>query len=123
MHKRVLIADDSKLMRRIQARILSSAGYAVAAEAKNGVEAVSLYQKFKPDIVTMDIVMPGLDGLQALKVIKALDPNARVVMVSSIGQQDVIMEAIRAGAKDFLIKPFRRSQVVKTFTRIFNSLN
>lgn len=123
MHKRVLIADDSKLMRRIQARILSSAGYAVAAEAKNGVEAVSLYQKFKPDIVTMDIVMPGLDGLQALKVIKALDPNARVVMVSSIGQQDVIMEAIRAGAKDFLINPFRRSQVVKTFTRIFNSLN
>jgi two-component system chemotaxis response regulator CheY len=123
MHKRVLIADDSKLMRRILARILSSAGYAVAAEAKNGVEAVSLYQKFKPDIVTMDIVMPGLDGLQALKVIKALDPNARVVMVSSIGQQDVIMEAIRAGAKDFLIKPFRRSQVVKTFTRIFNSLN
>lgn len=123
MHKRVLIADDSKLMRRILARILSSAGYAVAAEAKNGVEAVSLYQKFKPDIVTMDIVMPGLDGLQALKVIKALDPNARVVMVSSIGQQDVIMEAIRAGAKDFLIKPFRRSQVLKTFTRIFNSLN
>ncbi len=123
MHKRVLIADDSKLMRRILARILSSAGYAVAAEAKNGVEAVSLYQKFKPDIVTMDIVMPGLDGLQALKVIKALDPNARVVMVSSIGQQDVIMEAIRARAKDYLIKPFRRSQVVKTFTRIFNSLN
>ena len=121
MHKRVLIADDSKLMRQILARILSGAGYAVAGEAKNGREAVSLYQKFKPDIVTMDIVMPGLDGLQALKVIKALDPNARVVMVSSIGQQDVIMEAIRAGAKDFLIKPFRRSQVVKTFTRIFNS--
>lgn len=123
MHKRVLIADDSKLMRRILARILSSAGYAVAAEAKNGVEAVSLYQKFKPDIVTMDIVMPGLDGLQALKVIKALDPDARVVMVSSIGQDDVIIEAIRAGARDFLVKPFRRSQVVKTFTRIFNSLN
>lgn len=95
----------------------------MAGEAKNGREAVSLFQKTKPDIVTMDITMPDVDGLQALKVIKALDPNARVVMVSSIGQQDVIMEAIRAGAKDFLIKPFRRSQVVKTFTRIFNSLN
>ena len=121
MHKRVLIADDSKLMRQILARILSGAGYAVAGEAKNGREAVSLFQKTKPDIVTMDITMPDVDGLQALKVIKALDPNARVVMVSSIGHDDVIIVGIRAGAMDFLVKPFRRSQVVKTFTRIFKS--
>lgn len=121
MPKRVLIADDSKLMRGILAQILDGAGYTVAAEAKNGLEAVSLFQIIKPDIVTLDITMPGLDGLQALKVIKILDPAARVVMVSSIGQQEIIMEAIRAGAKDFLIKPFRNSQVVKTFSRIFNS--
>ncbi|WP_347244335.1 response regulator [Thermogutta sp.] len=114
MAKRVLIADDSVLIRRMIAEILSQAGWEVVAEAGNGAEAVAKYIECRPDVVTLDIVMPGTDGIYALEGILAADPQAKIVVVSALNQTKLISEAIRKGAQDFIAKPFLPEQLLET---------
>jgi two-component system, chemotaxis family, chemotaxis protein CheY len=106
MSQRVLIVDDSILMRRVVARVLTSDGWEVVGEASNGEEAAEKYRQCWPDAVTLDITMPGCDGLHAIRKILELDPKAKVVVVSALNQARLIAEAIRAGAQDFVAKPF-----------------
>jgi len=110
---RILIVDDAAFMRMMIRDILSKEGFEIH-EATNGQEAVTSYEELHPDLVTMDITMPELDGISALRAIRALDPAARVLMVSAMGQQKLIMEALEAGALDFLVKPFQPTKVVTT---------
>ncbi|API89652.1 two-component system response regulator [Marinilactibacillus sp. 15R] len=117
MTKRVLIVDDAAFMRIKLKDILEKNGYEVAAEAQNGIEAVEKYKETKPDLVTMDITMPEKDGVEALKEIKAMDPKAVVLMCSAMGQQSMVMDAIRAGAIDFIVKPFDTERVIKALDK------
>ena len=110
---RVLIVDDAACMRMMRKDILEKNGFEVIGEANNGLKAVEFYKKEKPDIVTMDITMPDMDGIGAVKEIKAFDPNAKVIMCSAMGQQGMVMDAIRAGAKDFIVKPFQADRVIE----------
>jgi two-component system, chemotaxis family, chemotaxis protein CheY len=107
----ILIADDAAFMRMRCGRMLADNGYTVV-EAENGRDAVAKYQAHRPDAVLMDITMPELDGLGALRAIRALDPGAKVAMVTAIGQQAVVLEAVQAGAKDFVVKPFQPERVL-----------
>ena len=109
----VLIADDAAFMRMMLKNVLTEAGYEVVGEAENGAVAVSKYRELKPDLTTMDITMPEMDGLAALKEIRAGDPAARVVMCSAMGQQSMVIESIQAGAKDFIVKPFQPDRVLE----------
>lgn len=109
----VLIVDDALFMRMMIKDILSKDGFEVVGEAENGVEAVKKYAELKPDLVTMDIVMPEMDGIEAVRNIMKLDPKARVLMCSAMGQQPLVVEALEAGAKDFIIKPFQPAKVVE----------
>ncbi|MHC5113965.1 MAG: response regulator [Planctomycetota bacterium] len=106
MAKRVLIVDDALIMRKRIREIAERAGWEIAGEARNGEEAVALYRKERPDLVTLDIVMPEMDGVSALKEVIAGDPGARVVMVSAVDQRDKLTECIETGAIDFIVKPF-----------------
>lgn len=117
MTKRVLIADDSMLMRRMISDSLRDSGWDVVGEASNGQEAVDGYLRYHPDAVTMDIVMPGTDGLFALESILKTDPSAKVVVVSALNQTKMISEAIRKGAQDFIAKPFLPEQLQETMAR------
>ncbi|MCM0599950.1 response regulator [Periweissella fabalis] len=117
MAKRVLIVDDAVFMRMKLKNILEANDYEVAGEAQNGQEAFDLYQATKPDLVTMDITMPDVDGIDALKMIKAADASARVVMCSAMGQQGMVMDAIRSGAVDFIVKPFDTDRVIKALEK------
>lgn len=110
---RVLIVDDAAFMRMMIKDILEKNGYEVVGEANNGIKAVEMYKKEKPDIVTMDITMPDMDGIEAVKEIKAFDQAARIIMCSAMGQQGMVMDAIRAGAKDFIVKPFQADRVLE----------
>lgn len=112
--KRVLICDDSALMRKLIADSLSAVGWQVAGEASDGDEAVQQYQVLRPDAVTMDIVMPGVGGIEGLNRIMRLDPTAKVVVVSALNQTKAIAEAIRHGAQDFIVKPFMPEQLQQT---------
>jgi two-component system chemotaxis response regulator CheY len=112
MANRILITDDALFMRVTLKNILTQHGFEVVGEAQNGRESVEMYQSLKPDLVTMDITMPEMDGLQALKEIKAIDPNAKVIMCTAMGQKNMVVEAIQAGAKDFIVKPFQPDRVV-----------
>ncbi len=109
----VLIADDAAFMRMMLKNVLTEAGYEVVGEAENGAVAVSRYRELSPDLTTMDITMPEMDGLTALKEIRAGDPAARVVMCSAMGQQSMVIESIQAGAKDFIVKPFQPDRVLE----------
>ena len=109
----VLIADDAAFMRMMLKNVLTEAGYEVVGEAENGAVAVSKYRELNPDLTTMDITMPEMDGLAALKEIRSADPAARVVMCSAMGQQSMVIESIQAGAKDFIVKPFQRDRVLE----------
>ena len=109
----VLIADDAAFMRMMIKNILSEAGYEIVGEAENGSVAVSRYRELKPDLTTMDITMPEMDGLAALTEIRGLDPAARVVMCSAMGQQSMVIESIQAGARDFIVKPFQPDRVLE----------
>ncbi|GET12123.1 response regulator [Ligilactobacillus agilis] len=117
MAKSVLIVDDAVFMRMKLKDILEKNGYEVAGEAQNGQEAFEKYQATKPDLVTMDITMPEVDGLEALKMIKDSDANAKVVMCSAMGQQGMVMDAIRAGAVDFIVKPFDTERVIQAIDK------
>ncbi|WP_028273272.1 response regulator [Atopococcus tabaci] len=120
MAKRVLIVDDAAFMRIKLKDILEKNGYEVAGEAQNGSEAIEKYKETQPDIVTMDITMPEMDGVEALKAIKAFDANATVLMCSAMGQQSMVMDAIRAGAMDFIVKPFDTERVIKALDKVAN---
>ncbi|MBF0410629.1 MAG: response regulator [Candidatus Riflebacteria bacterium] len=113
MGKTVLIVDDAAFMRMMIRDILSKNGYEVLGEAQTGKEAVELYKKLKPDLVTMDITMPEMNGIDAVKAIKSLDPGARIVMCSAMGQQAMVIDAIQAGARDFVVKPFQPNRVIE----------
>jgi len=109
---KVLVVDDSQFMRTMLRNMLVSGGHTVVAEGKNGREAVRLFQLYNPDVVTMDITMPDMDGIQAVQAIRAMNQQACVVMVSAIGQESIITEALNAGAQGFIVKPFRTEQVL-----------
>lgn len=112
MAKRVLIVDDAIFMRDMIRDIFTSAGFEVAGEAANGVEALEKYKELKPDLVTMDIVMPQKNGIDATREIVRSDPAAKVVMCSALGQEALVMEAIESGASDFIVKPFKNEDVL-----------
>lgn len=118
---RILIADDAAFMRMMLKDILVKGGHEVAGEAANGKQAVEKYAELKPDLVTMDITMPEMDGLEALKVIRASDPNAKVVMCSAMGQQAMVVDAIQHGARDFIVKPFQGDKVLASVEKIAGS--
>ena len=118
MKARVLIADDASFMRQMIREIIEPEGYEVVGEATNGMEAVELYLKLQPDLVTMDIVMPKRSGIEAVRGILAEDPRAQVVMCSALGQETLVMEALHAGAKNFIVKPFKPDAVISTLDRL-----
>ncbi|MCR4744370.1 MAG: response regulator [Lachnospiraceae bacterium] len=118
MAKNILICDDAAFMRMMIKDILTKNGYNVAGEAENGAKAVEKYAELKPDLVLMDITMPEMDGIQALKKIKASDPSAMVIMCSAMGQQAMVIEAIQAGAKDFIVKPFQAERVLEAVKKV-----
>lgn len=115
---KVLIVDDAAFMRMMIKDILSNNGYEIIGEANNGLKAVELYKKERPDIVTMDITMPDMDGITAVKEIKKIDPSARVIMCSALGQQSMVMDAIQAGARDFIVKPFQPDRVLEALRKV-----
>ena len=115
---RILLVDDAAFMRKVIKDTLSKAGYTDLHEAVDGPAAGEKYNSLKPDLVLMDITMPNMDGLEALKAIRAADGNANVVMCSAMGQETMVIDAIRSGAKDFIVKPFKGERVLKTVTSI-----
>ena len=118
MAHRVLVCDDAIFMRTMISDILSGAGYEVVGEAETGVQAIERYRALKPDLVTMDIVMPDMGGIDAVREIIRHDPDAKVLMCSAMGQQALVVEAIQAGAKDFVVKPFQPSRVLEAVQRV-----
>ena len=110
---KILIVDDAIFMRSMIRDLFARGPFVVAGEAGNGVEAIRLYQELRPDLTTMDIVMPEMDGITALKEIMHFDPSAKVVMCSALGQEALIAEAIESGARDFIVKPFQPGRVLK----------
>ncbi len=118
MAKNILICDDAAFMRMMIKDILTKNGYTVAGEAENGAKAVEKYAELKPDLVLMDITMPEMDGIQALKKIKGSDGNASVIMCSAMGQQAMVIEAIQSGAKDFIVKPFQADRVLEAVKKV-----
>ncbi len=113
MGHRVLVCDDAIFMRTMISDILAEAGYEVVGEAETGVQAIERYKELHPDLVTMDIVMPDMGGIEAVREIVKRDPDAKILMCSAMGQQALVVEAIQAGAKDFVVKPFQPSRVLE----------
>ncbi len=118
MAKNILVCDDAAFMRMMIKDILTKNGYNIAGEAENGLKAVEKYNETKPDLVLMDITMPEMDGIQALKKIKEMDANAKIVMCSAMGQQAMVIEAIQSGAKDFIVKPFQAERVLEAVKKV-----
>lgn len=116
--KRVLVVDDAVFMRKTISGALLEAGFEVAGEAKTGVEAIKKYKELNPDVVTMDITMPDMDGINAIKKIKEYDPNCYIIVISAMGQDDMVKEALVAGAKNFLVKPLKMETIVDTLKRV-----
>ena len=115
---KIMICDDAAFMRMMIKDILTKNGYNIAGEAENGAKAVEKYNELKPDLVLMDITMPEMDGIQALKKIKETDPNASVIMCSAMGQQAMVIESIQSGAKDFIVKPFQADRVLEAVQKV-----
>lgn len=120
MGLRVLIVDDAIFMRRMIADILKKEGFEIVGEAGTGAQAVEKYRELQPDLVTMDIIMPDMSGIDAVREIIKEFANAKILMVSAMGQQSLVVEAIQAGAKDFVVKPFQPSRVLESVKRILN---
>ena len=116
--KRLLVVDDALFMRKLISGVAAEAGWEVAGEATNGEEAVILYSRLKPDLVTMDLVMPVMGGLEALRKIREVDPNAQVVVVTALDQKQSLMDSIRDGAIDFIVKPFERERVLNLLHKL-----
>ncbi|WP_026583310.1 response regulator [Bacillus sp. J33] len=117
---RILLVDDAKFMRVTLGTILKKAGHEIVGEGENGREAVELYGNLQPDLVMMDITMPEMSGLDAMKEIKKKNPSAKVIMCSAMGQQKVVVESIEAGAKDFIVKPFDEGRVLEAVNRVLS---
>ncbi|MFW6029657.1 MAG: response regulator [Halanaerobiales bacterium] len=117
MAKKIMVVDDAAFMRLTLKNMIEEAGYEIAAEAANGAEAVDKYFEIKPDLVTMDITMPEKDGITALKEIIAADSSANIIMCSAMGQQGMVLDAIKAGAKDFIVKPFNKERIHEALTK------
>jgi two-component system chemotaxis response regulator CheY len=117
MANRILIVDDAAFMRMMIRDILSKNGFEVCGEANDGAQAIEKFKELKPDLITMDITMPEMDGIQALKEIKKIEPNAKVIMCSAMGQQAMVIDAIQAGAKDFIVKPFQADRVIEAIKK------
>lgn len=116
--KRVLIVDDAAFMRISLRNILEKAGYEVVGEAENGAIAIKKYKELSPDIVTMDITMPEMDGVQALKEIRKMDANSNVIMISAMGQESYVKDAVLSGAKGFIIKPWKEETVISALSKL-----
>jgi two-component system chemotaxis response regulator CheY len=117
MANRILIVDDAAFMRMMVRDILTKNGFEVVGEAQDGAQAIEKYKELHPDLVTMDITMPEMDGIAALKEIKKIDANAKVIMCSAMGQQAMVIDAIQAGAKDFIVKPFQSDRVIEAINK------
>ncbi|WEK56179.1 MAG: response regulator [Candidatus Cohnella colombiensis] len=117
MANRILIVDDAAFMRMMIRDILSKNGYEVVGEAQDGAQAIEKFKELHPDLITMDITMPEMDGITALKEIRKLDTNAKVIMCSAMGQQAMVIDAIQAGAKDFIVKPFQADRVIEAIKK------
>ncbi|HZG77479.1 MAG TPA: response regulator [Paenibacillus sp.] len=117
MANRILVVDDAAFMRMMIKDILSKNGYEVVGEASDGAQAIEKFKESNPDLITMDITMPEMDGITALKEIKKLDPSAKVIMCSAMGQQAMVIDAIQAGAKDFIVKPFQADRVIEAIKK------
>ncbi|KMY49458.1 response regulator [Peribacillus loiseleuriae] len=117
MAHRILIVDDAAFMRMMIKDILSKNGFEIVGEAADGAQAVEKYRELQPDLVTMDITMPEMDGITALKEIKAINPAAKVIMCSAMGQQAMVIDAIQAGARDFIVKPFQADRVLEAINK------
>jgi len=116
----VLVCDDAIFMRTMITDILTQAGYEVIGEAESGAQAVERYRELRPNMVTMDIVMPDMGGIDAVREIVKIDPDAKILMCSAMGQQALVVEAIQAGAKDFVVKPFQPSRVLEAVQRLLS---
>ena len=116
----LLIVDDASFMRMMIKDILTKNGFDVVGEAENGVKAVEKYKELNPELVIMDITMPEMDGIQAVKEIKKMNNDAKIVMCSAMGQQAMVIEAIQAGAKDFIVKPFQADRVVEAVKKVLS---
>jgi len=119
MARKIMIVDDAAFMRMMVKDILAKNGYEIVGEAENGAVAVEKYQELQPDLVTMDITMPEMDGITAVKEIKKIDGDARIIMCSAMGQQAMVIDAIQAGAKDFIVKPFQPERVIEAVSKAF----
>jgi len=117
MGKNILIVDDAAFMRMMVKDILVKNGFTVVGEAQDGMEAIEKYKELSPDLVTMDITMPEMDGITALKQIKEINSGAKVIMCSAMGQQAMVIDAIQAGAKDFIVKPFQAARVIEAIQK------
>ncbi len=121
MGARILITDDAAFMRMMIKNILGKAGYEIVGEAENGAQAVSKFKELKPDLITMDITMPEMDGITAVKEIMKIDSSAKIIMCSAMGQQAMVIDAIQAGAKDFIVKPFQPNRVLEAVQKVVGS--
>jgi two-component system, chemotaxis family, chemotaxis protein CheY len=118
MGKKVMLVDDTKFMRMMLANILKPKGFEIVAEASDGLEAIDKYKECKPDLVTMDIVMPNMEGIDAVRNIVSSDSNAKIIMVTAVGQDSKVKEAIQAGAKGYIVKPFQAPQVLEEVQKV-----
>lgn len=116
MHK-ILVVDDAAFMRLMLKNILGKQGYEIVGEAENGLEAVEKYKALSPDLVTMDITMPVMEGVEAVRLIKQLDPDAKIIMCSAMGQQSMVVQSLQAGARDFIVKPFQEERVLESIRK------
>ncbi len=120
MGSRILVVDDAAFMRMMIKDILSKNGYEIVGEAENGAKAVEKYKDLVPDLVIMDITMPEMDGIQAVKAIKGLNADAKIIMCSAMGQQAMVIESIQSGAKDFIVKPFQAERVIEAVRKVLS---
>ena len=118
MGKKVMLVDDTKFMRMMLANILKPKGFEIVAEASDGLEAIDKYKQCKPDLVTMDIVMPNMEGIEAVRNIVSGDSKAKIIMVTAVGQDSKVKEAIQAGAKGYIVKPFQAPQVLEEVQKV-----
>lgn len=114
---KIMVVDDAAFLRAMLKDILVKAGHEVVSEAANGLEAIDKYKSLRPDLVTMDITMPVMEGVEAVKEIRKIDPSANIVMCSAMGQKNLIIEAIQSGAKDFIVKPFQSNRVLEAVSK------
>jgi two-component system chemotaxis response regulator CheY len=118
--KRILVVDDSNFLRNSLKKILEANGYEVVGTAENGLEAVTKYKELKPDLITLDIIMPQATGIQALQMLKAIDPNVSAVMVSSMSTKESVADCVKAGAKNYILKPFDEKKVVEVIRKVLS---